>query len=540
MAPARNVLWIMADQLRRDYLSCYGHPHLHTPHIDALAARGVRFERAYVNSPVCGASRMSYYTGRYCRSHGATWNFFPLRVGEPNLGDHLKPLGVRNVLVGKTHMVADEAGMRRLGIDPASDVGVHQAQAGFEPFERDDGLHTAGYDPDSDYDDYLRRMGFEAENPWHEWANAGEAPDGELLSGWLIENNRLPARVPEAHSETAYMTDRAMAFMERPGDAPWMCHLSYIKPHWPYIVPAPYHDMYPPRTWLPVVRSEAERIDAQPVFDAFMRSAICRAFSRDEVRGAMLGAYMGLIKQIDDNLGRLFRFMDERGLLENTMIIMSSDHGDYLGDHWMGEKDLFHDPSVRVPLIVADPSPAADATRGTTSERLVEGIDIAPSLVSFFGGDPDPHVLEGRDLMPLLRGEDVPWRDHAISEYDYSTREARKLLGVDEADARLVMCVDARWKYVHCEGFRPMLFDLLEDPDELCDLGASEAAEHARVRELMDARLFAWARRHHARITRTGAQVDAMCDALPPGIAIGVYDEAAYEEQFGHPFRFGL
>ena len=349
---------------------------------------------------------------------------------------------------------------------------MHQAQAGFEPFERDDGLHTAGYDPDSDYDDYLRRMGFEAENPWHEWANAGEAPDGELLSGWLIENNRLPARVPEEHSETAYMTDRAMAFMERPGDAPWMCHLSYIKPHWPYIVPAPYHDMYPPRTWLPVVRSEAERIDAQPVFDAFMRSAICRAFSRDEVRGAMLGAYMGLIKQIDDNLGRLFRFMDERGLLENTMIIMSSDHGDYLGDHWMGEKDLFHDPSVRVPLIVADPSPAADATRGTTSERLVEGIDIAPSLVSFFGGDPDPHVLEGRDLMPLLRGENVPWRDHAISEYDYSTREARKLLGVDETDARLVMCVDARWKYVHCEGFRPMLFDLLEDPDELCDLGA--------------------------------------------------------------------
>ena len=116
----RNVLWIMCDQLRSDYLSCYGHPHLHTPNIDALAARGVRFSRAYVQSPVCGPSRMSSYTGRYMRSHGANWNRFPLRVGEPTLGDHLAELGVRTVLVGKTHMQADVEGMRRLGIDPVS------------------------------------------------------------------------------------------------------------------------------------------------------------------------------------------------------------------------------------------------------------------------------------------------------------------------------------------------------------------------------------------------------------------------------------
>ena len=537
---ARNVLWIMADQLRWDYLSCYGHPHLHTPHIDALAERGVRFERAYVNSPVCGASRMCYYTGRYCHSHGATWNFVPLRVGEPTLGDHLGPLGVRNVLVGKTHMTADLEGLARLGIDPASEVGVHHAQIGFEPFERDDGLHTALVDPDPDYDAYLRALGYEGDNPWHEWANAAEDADGTLLSGWLIENNRLAARIPEEHSETAYMTDRAMAFMADPGDAPWVCHLSYIKPHWPYIVPAPYHDMYPPETWLPPVRSAAEREDPHPVFGAFMDSRISRAFARDEVRSSMLGAYMGLIKQIDDNLGRLFAFMEGRGLLEDTMIIVSSDHGDYLGDHWMGEKDLFHDPSVRVPLIVADPSSACDATRGTVTDALVEGIDVAPTLVELFGGEAKPHVLEGRSLMPLLRGEPVPWRDHAISEYDYSTREAKLTLGVDQDDARLIMCVDARWKYVHAEGFGPMLFDLENDPDELVDLGRSEADEHVEVKSRMAERLFAWARRHHNRITRTPAQMDAACDRLPPGIAIGVYDEAEYEADFGEPFRFGL
>ena len=105
-----NILFIMLDQLRHDYLSCAGHPHLQTPHIDALAARGVRFTQAHVQSPVCGASRMSFYTGRYVSSHGAQWNGFPLRVGEMTLGDHLRPLGMGCWLVGKTHMRADAEG----------------------------------------------------------------------------------------------------------------------------------------------------------------------------------------------------------------------------------------------------------------------------------------------------------------------------------------------------------------------------------------------------------------------------------------------
>ena len=131
--PSRNVLFIMCDQLRWDYLSCYGHPHLHTPNIDALAARGVRFTRAYTQATLCGPARMSAYTGRYVRSHGAHGNGSPLRIGEPTLGDHLNEIGVRNVLVGKTHMTPDTAGMKRLGIDPKSVIGVHASQCGFEP-----------------------------------------------------------------------------------------------------------------------------------------------------------------------------------------------------------------------------------------------------------------------------------------------------------------------------------------------------------------------------------------------------------------------
>lgn len=530
----KNVLWIMADQLRWDYLGCTGHPHIKTPNIDALAARGVLFNRAYVNAPVCGASRMSYYTGRYCRSHGCTWNFFPLKIGEKTLGDHLRPLGVQPVLVGKTHMIPDLQGMEWLGIDPASDVGVRHAECGFDAFDRDDGLHTVSHDLDRPYKQYLKDQGFDTDNPWHDWANSGATDDGALLSGWLIQNNTAAARIPEEHSETAYMTNKAIEFMDQ-AQGPWLCHLSYIKPHWPYIVPAPYHDMYPPETWLPVVRSEAERQNAHPVFDAYINSRICRAFAQDKVREAMLGAYMGLITQIDDHIGRLMAWMEDKGLLDNTMVVMSSDHGDYLGDHWMGEKDLFHDPSVRVPLIIADPAPQADATRGTVSDALVEGIDLAPTFLQYFGGAGLPHILEGHDLSPILHGTARDVRDFAISEYDYGTREAGLALGIDQKDGRLIMCCDKRWKYWHCEGFRPMLFDLEMDPQELVDLG--DSPHHQDIRDRMAGHIFEWARRHHMRTTRSAEELMAVAGAEPPGIIIGVYDEDDYAETFGHPFQ---
>ncbi len=220
MGKVRNILFIMCDQLRWDYLSCYGHPHLHTPHIDGLAAKGVRFDRCYVQSPVCGASRMSTYTGRYVHSHGASWNFVPLKAGEMTIGDHLRPLGVRAALCGKTHMRADSAGMARLGIDPDSLIGVRISECGFDPFERDDGIHPrSGHDPYPRYNEYLRDNGFDGENPWEDWANSAVDEDGRVVSGWFLKYASRPARVPDEHSETPYITRRAIDFMKSAGRA---------------------------------------------------------------------------------------------------------------------------------------------------------------------------------------------------------------------------------------------------------------------------------------------------------------------------------
>ncbi len=187
MAKVRNVLFVMADQLRADYLSAYGHPTLKTPNIDALAARGMRFTRAYVQSPVCGPARMSYYTGRYVTSHGATWNNIPLSVGEWTLGDYVRPLGPRVGLVGKTHMRIDRDGFSRLGLNQDSTAGRYAAECGFEPFARDDGLHPDFiYDPDASYERYLRERGYDGKNLWQDWANSGSDEDGALLSGWYM------------------------------------------------------------------------------------------------------------------------------------------------------------------------------------------------------------------------------------------------------------------------------------------------------------------------------------------------------------------
>ncbi len=529
-AAVKNILFIMCDQLRADHLSCFGHPHLKTPNLDALAARGVIFDRAYVNSPVCGPSRMSYYTGRYVHSHGASWNFVPLKAGEMTIGDHLRPLGVQSVLVGKTHMRADFSGMSRLGIDPNSQVGVRMAQCGFDPYERDDGIHPySGHDPDPAYNDYLRSQGYTGENPWEEWANSTEDEDGTLRSGWFLKYSNRAARIADEHSETPYITRRAMDFIRESGDKPWCLHLSYIKPHWPYLVPEPYASMYGPEHALPVVRSEAERADPHPVYAAMMQHKVSQTFAKDGVREAVIPGYMGLIKQIDDQLGLLFQFLEEQGLMDSTMIVFTADHGDYLGDHWMGEKDLFHDPVIRSPLIIYDPDPRANATRGTRCQAMVEAIDLAPTFLDVYGGEAVPHVMDGHSLRPWLFGQSpANWRQEVVCEYDFAFQDSRITLGAQPQNCWMRMIFDGRYKYVLFEDFRPMLFDLQTDPQEFQDLGASMAPEHVQARQRLHEALFRWARKPRQRVTVSDAaiaSIEVQARITEGGILIGYWDE---------------
>jgi len=536
MSAAPNILFIMYDQLRFDYLSCAGHKTLHTPNFDRVAARGVQFSNAYVQSPVCGASRMSTYTGRYVSSHGAGWNKFPIRVGELTMGDHLRKLGMECWLLGKTHMEADAEGMARLGIAPDSIIGVRQSECGFDPWIRDDGLHGNAYggdygDNDGPYNRYLKDKGYDSENPWAIYAN-GSVEDGKLASGWFIENADKPANIREEDSETPWLTRETISFIDQ-ATGPWCAHVSFIKPHWPYIVPAPYHDMYGPDDVQALIRDEAEREDANPVYEAFFTNKIAETFRDDEARTKAVIAYMGLIKQCDDQLGVLLDHLEATGRAQDTVIVLTSDHGDYLGDHWLGEKDLFHDVSAKVPLIIADPSPPADATRGTRCDALVEQIDLAATFIEMAGGDVPGHQVEGRSLLPFLHGTaPVNWRDYVISEYDYSVLPMRFTLGLDSRQARLFMVFDGRYKLVHSAGGHPpMLFDLQTDPQEFDDLG--NTAGHAATRDRLYAMLHDWSLRLSQRVTMSEAAIDKKVgEPQREGVLVGVHREGDLGPEF--------
>ena len=522
----KNVLFIMCDQLRFDYLRCCGHPSIKTPNIDDLAKRGVRFSNAYCQSPICGPSRMSTYTGRYVSSHGAASNFAPLRIGERNIGHHLNPLGVRTVLVGKTHMIADQEGMRRLGVEPESAIGVHHAQAGFEVVERDDGIHPDTMVRDNlPYNEYLKSKGYtEDDNPWH-WAANSVDTDNGVRSGFFNDQVDKPARVSDEESETPYMTRRAIEFLANDdGETPWLLHLSYIKPHWPYVAPAPYNSMYSADDVPPAIKSEDELIDTNPLMKLFMERVAGKTFGKEEAREKVIPVYMGLITQIDDQLGILFEFMQKRGQLDNTMIVFTSDHGDYFGDHWMGDKDYFHDPSVKVPLIIVDPSTAADGTRGTVDDSIAELIDLVPTFIDYLGGDVPKNIVDGRSLMPSIHGESQQWRDYAISEYDYSCQVFRPKTGKQPLECRSYMIATKEWKLVHAPGYPPVLFDLVNDPNELKDLGRS--TEHADIRQRLFNLLAEWSLQYRQRETWSeehNLKMTGMEEKL--GVLIGYWDE---------------
>jgi len=508
---ARNVLFIMCDQLRTDALSCYGGSGaLRTPNIDRLAAMGARFERAYVSSAVCGPSRTSYYTGRYPSSHRVTWNRVPMPADEWSLGDYLAEAGRDCWLLGKTHFVPDRRGLATRGLSAEGAAGERLMEGGFKVLERYDGHFEM--EAGSGYRRYLIEHGYDRDRPWERDVIGSTGPDGGFATGWLLRNAGLPARIAERHSETAYLTDRAIDFIQGQGEQPWVLHLSYIKPHWPYKAPAPYHDMYAAEDAVAPVRGQAERERPHPVHGVYQRHEESLSFAQDEVWRAVRPVYMGLVKQIDDHIGRLLGHLERAGRLRDTLVVFCSDHGDLQGDHWLGEKEYFFEGAVRVPLIVYDPSPAADARRGHAVAEIAECVDVVPTILDALGVDVPAHRVEGQSLLPWVRGQAArPSREFAVGFLDYAYREARLFLDRGVTECSGMMLVDDRYKFLRWEGFRPQLFDLREDPGELRDL--AEEAWAAPVLRRMGEALCDWNWRRQRRCTETFEQVAARTHA---------------------------
>ena len=202
-----------------------------------------------------------------------------------------------------------------------------------------------------------------------------------------MRNVHLPSRVAEPHSETAYMTDLALDWIRAQGETPWVLHLSYVKPHWPYVAPAPFHAMFRNADVGPILHGPQDgTADEHPVVRAYREHDECRELRAAKPwPGTCVPRTWGSSRSSIVHLGRVLDALAAMGRLRDTLIVFTSDHGEFSGDRGLGEKELFYDEIVRVPFIVCDPDPRADATRGTADARFVEGIDVVPTILDALG-----------------------------------------------------------------------------------------------------------------------------------------------------------
>ena len=281
------------------------------------------------------------------------------------------------------------------------------------------------------------------------------------------------ACIAAEHSDTAYLTDRLLAWLRTQGGAtPWFAHLSYLRPHPPYRVPAPYHDRYDPDDVAPPVRAPTPRRGAVPpaVGHGRPRPRGGRAPDDDAELRQITATYYGMMAEVDDHLGRVLDWLDQSGQADDTLVVLTSDHGDQMGDHWLMEKLGWWDESYHVPLIVRDPrvGPAAGAGGSTA---FTEHVDVMPTVLEWLGL-PVPRQCDGRSLGAFVatrcRRGWTDWRTEAHWQWDFSRSgapSAETALRPDQrSSARWTCCGASAGSTCTSPGCRPLLFDLVEDP----------------------------------------------------------------------------
>ncbi|SMP42175.1 uncharacterized sulfatase [Neorhodopirellula lusitana] len=438
-----NVLLIVTDEHNFRTLGCYRQTMsreqaemwgigavVTTPHLDALAKEGVLCTRAYATSPVCSPCRAAMFTGRYPHATGVPANDMVLDRSIPTLADRLGDAGYRTGYIGKWHL----GGTGKPEWSPKVDGGFQ-----FKKF-----MFNRGH--------------------WKKFDIKNGVPHVAAM-----KNGEPTYSVSGADQETFatdWLTNRAIDFIsEKESTKPFFAVVSYPDPHGPNSVRAPYDHMYddlpfsPPRTY-------GQNIET-PKWLA--------AKNHPVFRGEDMSKYFGMVKCLDDNIGRLIASLKEFGQLDNTLIIMTSDHGDLCYEHDRQNKGNPYEGSARVPLILRHPGNIAS---GQYYTQPIGSVDVTPTVMGLLGlvGDPADH---GRDLSADLVGHSQP---EANKQSDSVT-----FLRIGGAKARWIAAVDSRYKLVISINDEPWLFDARQDPDELRNLygqPGTEEVSHRLTKEL--------------------------------------------------------
>lgn len=488
--PRPNVLFITVDQWRAECLSAADHPVVETPNLDRLAASGVRFTQHYANCSPCGPSRASLLTGQYLMNHRSGLNGTPLDDRFTNIAREARGLGYDPVLFGYTDTSLDP----RSFADPEHPLlrsyegvlpGFTEGLTMPEPFVpwlahlRDRG-HTFGPDPEAAF---APDPAFAADGRGSTWA---------------------PTTFPAELSISAFLTDTMLGYLADADDG-WFVHASYLRPHPPWRATRAHHDRYEPAD-VPAPHRHPTAAD-EAARHPFLAAALSLGFVRapeDEVEQRQQAAtYYALMNEVDDEIGRVLDWLDSSGQAEDTLVVLTCDHGEQLGDHWLMQKLGWFDESYRIPLIIRDPRPAAAGTRGTTVDVFTENVDVMPTLLDWAGVTEMPLQCDGRSLLPFVHGDPPQdWRDEVRWEFDFRVPQLTPHpLGMRMDQAILAVVRTADRKYVHFPTLPMVLEDLAEDPHELVDVSGDRRYRDDLV--AMKDRMLNW-RIEHAERTLGG------------------------------------
>jgi arylsulfatase A-like enzyme len=503
-----NFILFITDQHRFDYLGCYGHPVVRTPHIDAIASRGIAFNKFYVASPVCMPNRASLMTGRMPSVHGVRSNGIPLSRDAVTFVDLLRDAGYATALIGKSHLQnftgrppyarppAPKPGYRAPSAELAQAfrttlIGPEYLNEVPQHWEAPDAAVAVpfyGYD----HVELVTGHGDDVGGDYKHWLRK-EAPEALKLLG---PANALPhdyacpqayrTAIPAELYSTAYIGERAFAFLARQSaERPFFVMVSFPDPHHPFNPPGKYWDMYKPsqfpvpeafrrNDWVPPPHAQAA-IDERNAGSANLRGMRTIACTAQEAQEAQ-ALTAGMITCIDDAIGGVLAALQASGLADNTVLIFTTDHGDHLGDHRLLLKGAEHYQSiVHVPFIWSDPHGNQTARR---TDALGSTMDIAATVLD--RAKLAPYVgMQGQSLLPAIE-DDTPVQDSLLIQYEH------QMATPGQGSGRVHTVLDGRFRLSLFDGIDfGELYDLENDPGEFDNLwpDPAHAATRARLTE---------------------------------------------------------